>query len=146
MAINLRLLAGAMLYAAYLGQAVSLPPPPGRIVDVGGRKLHLHCTGAGGPTVVIEAGASSFAALRQDRLAQPHPLGDRPLVVLSRGINTNAERDASFAEITRLSSNSRHAVVPNADHEIHLYAPPAVIQAVHDVVTAVRTKAKLAAR
>lgn len=31
-------------------------PPPGQLVDVGGRKLHLHCTGSGSPTVVLEPG------------------------------------------------------------------------------------------
>ncbi len=35
--------------------------PLGRLVDVGGRRLHLHCTGSGLPTVVVEAGASSFS-------------------------------------------------------------------------------------
>jgi pimeloyl-ACP methyl ester carboxylesterase len=30
-------------------------------VDIGGRRLHIHCTGSGSPTVVIEAGASAFA-------------------------------------------------------------------------------------
>src|SRR6185503_17037421 len=31
-------------------------PPPGRLVDVGGYRLHINCTGAGSPTVVIDAG------------------------------------------------------------------------------------------
>ncbi len=31
-------------------------PMPGRLIDVGGHKLHIDCTGAGGPTAVIEAG------------------------------------------------------------------------------------------
>ena len=35
--------------------------PLGRLVDIGGRRLHLHCTGSGSPAVVIEAGASSFS-------------------------------------------------------------------------------------
>jgi pimeloyl-ACP methyl ester carboxylesterase len=39
----------------------NLQAPPGRLVDIGGRRLHLHCTGSGPPTVVIEAGASSFS-------------------------------------------------------------------------------------
>ena len=39
----------------------SVESPLGRLVDIGGRRLHLHCTGSGSPTVVIEAGASSFA-------------------------------------------------------------------------------------
>ena len=42
-------------------QQADLPPAPGKLVDVGGRRLHLICTGRGAPTVVLEAGASSFA-------------------------------------------------------------------------------------
>jgi len=42
--------------------AQELPPAPGKLFDVDhGRRLHLLCSGAGPPTVVIEAGASSFA-------------------------------------------------------------------------------------
>jgi pimeloyl-ACP methyl ester carboxylesterase len=32
-------------------------PAPGQLVDVGGHRLHLSCTGSGGPTVVLEPGA-----------------------------------------------------------------------------------------
>jgi pimeloyl-ACP methyl ester carboxylesterase len=31
-------------------------PPPGKMVDVGGYHLHIHCTGSGGPTVILDAG------------------------------------------------------------------------------------------
>ena len=31
-------------------------PMPGRLIDVGGHRLHLYCTGAGSPTVVLEPG------------------------------------------------------------------------------------------
>jgi hypothetical protein len=31
-------------------------PPPGQLVDVGGHRLHLYCTGSGSPTVVLEPG------------------------------------------------------------------------------------------
>jgi pimeloyl-ACP methyl ester carboxylesterase len=31
-------------------------PAPGQMVDVGGHRLHINCTGTGSPTVVIEAG------------------------------------------------------------------------------------------
>jgi pimeloyl-ACP methyl ester carboxylesterase len=35
-------------------------PPPGRMVDVGGRRLHLFCQGEGaGPTIIVEQGAGS---------------------------------------------------------------------------------------
>lgn len=32
-------------------------PPPGRLIEVGGHRLHLNCTGAGTPTVILEEGA-----------------------------------------------------------------------------------------
>ena len=35
---------------------------PGRLVDVGGHRLHLNCTGTGTPTVVVEAGGGEMAA------------------------------------------------------------------------------------
>lgn len=41
--------------------SAQVPPPPGTMVDVGGHKLHLNCPGAGSPTVILEAGASSFS-------------------------------------------------------------------------------------
>jgi pimeloyl-ACP methyl ester carboxylesterase len=31
-------------------------PPPGRLVDVAGHKMHLDCTGQGPPTVILESG------------------------------------------------------------------------------------------
>jgi pimeloyl-ACP methyl ester carboxylesterase len=31
-------------------------PPPGQMIDVGGYRLHINCTGTGSPTVVIDAG------------------------------------------------------------------------------------------
>jgi pimeloyl-ACP methyl ester carboxylesterase len=35
--------------------------PPGKLVDVGGYRLHLHCTGRGEPTVVLIAGSGDFS-------------------------------------------------------------------------------------
>jgi pimeloyl-ACP methyl ester carboxylesterase len=37
-------------------------PPPGQMVDVGGYRLHINCTGEGSPTVVIEAGWGDSSA------------------------------------------------------------------------------------
>jgi len=37
-------------------------PPPGQMVDVGGYRLHLNCTGSGSPTVVIESGWGDSSA------------------------------------------------------------------------------------
>ena len=47
-------------------------PPPGRLIDVGGRHLHVRCTGTGAPAVVFESGiaASSVSwSIVQPRVA-----------------------------------------------------------------------------
>lgn len=36
-------------------------PLPGQLVDVGGYRLHINCTGSGNPTVVIVAGAGDWS-------------------------------------------------------------------------------------
>jgi pimeloyl-ACP methyl ester carboxylesterase len=38
-------------------------PPPGRLVDVGGRRIQLDCRGAGAPTVVFESGLDMGGSL-----------------------------------------------------------------------------------
>ena len=54
-------LAAALSAAAVAGQSTEIGPPPGTLVDIGGRKLHAICSGTGSPTVILEAGASAFA-------------------------------------------------------------------------------------
>lgn len=47
------------------------PPAPGRLVDVGGRRLHILCKGeAARPTVVFEAGLSQYTANTTYSIAQ----------------------------------------------------------------------------
>jgi pimeloyl-ACP methyl ester carboxylesterase len=36
-------------------------PAPGQLVDVGGYKLHINCTGQGSPTVILEAGQGDYS-------------------------------------------------------------------------------------
>ena len=38
-------------------------PAPGRLVDIGGRRLQLDCRGTGSPTVVLESGLDGLGAL-----------------------------------------------------------------------------------
>ena len=48
-------------------------PPPGQLVDVGGYKMHIYCTGEGNPTVILAAGSleySLFWALVQPEVAR----------------------------------------------------------------------------
>ena len=36
--------------------SAEIPPAPGKILDIGGTKLHINCTGAGAPAVILESG------------------------------------------------------------------------------------------
>jgi pimeloyl-ACP methyl ester carboxylesterase len=37
-------------------------PPPGQLVDVGGYRLHLHCSGQGTPTAILQSGLANRSA------------------------------------------------------------------------------------
>src|SRR5579859_5973787 len=59
-------LAGVFGLLGASSSAVSAAPPltfdaspylqPARLVDIGGRRLNLYCTGEGSPTIILEAG------------------------------------------------------------------------------------------
>ena len=47
--------------------------PPGRLIDIGHRRVHLYCTGNGTPTVILMAGGGAFSidwALVQPKVAE----------------------------------------------------------------------------
>lgn len=100
------------------------------------------------PDVVAtsQEGERAFLArLLASRKAE-HPLGSRPVVVLTRGDERNEGREGSHAALSRLSSNARHSVVAGSGHEIHLFQPSAVITAIADVVRSIRDKSMLPPR
>ncbi len=47
---------GAIYQAASVRRDRETYHPPGKLIDVGGYRLHLYCTGEGGPTVVLDFG------------------------------------------------------------------------------------------
>ena len=53
------------------GQTPQGYKPPGRMIDIGGRKLYLNCSGTGSPTIILVAGGDAFSidwALVQPRV------------------------------------------------------------------------------
>jgi pimeloyl-ACP methyl ester carboxylesterase len=60
--IFLLLMAGSIYQA--IGEAADARdyPPPGMLVDVGGHQMHIHCTGHGSPTVILDHVADTNSA------------------------------------------------------------------------------------
>jgi len=53
----------AIILSACLVSAATTPEPKplGKLVDLGGHRLHVNCTGKGSPTVVVENGLGDFS-------------------------------------------------------------------------------------
>jgi hypothetical protein len=185
-------------------------PAPGRLIDLGGWRLHLNCTGqisASQPTAVktsdplregdlsteirnqIEAAArqmaphateppydrlpaeaqrmrfwafsqvkqwasndnpfegEELAALLAEQGRKEHPLGDIPLIVLSRGLpedegpegraNEDEHKRNQVALVT-LSSVGKQVMAAHSGHEIMISEPDLVVSAIRDVAATTR--------
>jgi len=89
-----------------------------------------------------------LAGLAAERATNPHPFGDLPLVVITRGIiedpepDNNAETEAArkrdFADVAALSANGRVIVAEHSGHHVHLEQPDLVVATIRDVVSAAK--------
>jgi pimeloyl-ACP methyl ester carboxylesterase len=93
-----------------------------------------------------EANRAMLARLLESRTAKAAPIRTTPVVVLTRGIGMTPGIAENHAGLASLSTNARHTVVPDAGHEIHLFAPSVVVQAIRDVSAAAREGTRLPTR
>lgn len=80
-------------------------------------------------------------------------LGNMPLIVMTRGkggfegrkdsLQLENYRLASQEQLVRLSSNSKHIIVMNSGHNIHVEDPGAVIEAIEEVLIAIKKGVQL---
>jgi pimeloyl-ACP methyl ester carboxylesterase len=88
----------------------------------------------------LESWRREFVALHDAAAADPHPLGGLPLIVISRGRRADfPEKRRQQLDLARLSRNSRFVVATESDHEVQLYQPDLVAEAIRDVVASART-------
>ncbi|MDO6543903.1 alpha/beta fold hydrolase [Photobacterium sanguinicancri] len=64
--VTVAIIVAAVAYLLVVGasaksELIESNPAPGRLVDVGGYKMHINCMGEGSPTVLMEAGAGDFS-------------------------------------------------------------------------------------
>ena len=94
-----------------------------------------------------------FAELYAARKTHEYPLGDIPLIVLTRGKSEypdtesgrqlNEERKRMQLDLLNLSRNSKQIVATTSGHHIQLDEPELVIAAIRQVAAAVQHNAKL---
>jgi pimeloyl-ACP methyl ester carboxylesterase len=83
--------------------------------------------------------AEEMVLLHAERAGAEFPLGDKPLIVLTRGKNLSEGHSGRQVDLLRLSRNSAQVIVEESGHHVHLDDPEAVAQAVRQVVNAART-------
>ncbi|MGK2947400.1 MAG: alpha/beta fold hydrolase [Acidimicrobiales bacterium] len=85
---------------------------PGRLVDVGGHRLHIDCTGSGSPTVVLEAGMGEVSPMMAAWIA-PNVAGTTRVCVYDRagrGWSDSADRPQDGEEV----ATDLHTLLANA--------------------------------
>jgi pimeloyl-ACP methyl ester carboxylesterase len=100
--------------------------------------------------------ADELEAIHRARMANPVPLGDRPLIVLAAGKRETppgtpdtlwqrlrVEKDGQKVDLSRLSQNSLFVLDPASTHNIHFDDPELVARAVELVVEAAAQGATL---
>jgi pimeloyl-ACP methyl ester carboxylesterase len=80
-------------------------------------------------------------------------LGDLPLIVLTRGkggfegrsdsLELERERLEAQAQLAKLSRNSKHVIVQNSGHNIHVEDPAIVIEAINEVINSAKKHTQL---
>jgi pimeloyl-ACP methyl ester carboxylesterase len=98
------LIAAGALYQRIASWLDSRHPPPGTLVDVGGRRLHVHCTGpeaaVGAPTVVLEAGLTDWSVAWS--LVAPRVAARARVCAYDRAGLGDSDPDPSPRELSRV--------------------------------------------
>jgi pimeloyl-ACP methyl ester carboxylesterase len=69
--LALLLVIGAIWEQVERPRVAAAYPPPGRLVDIGGRRMQIECRGTGSPTVVFETGLDYFGSLAWAKVFGP---------------------------------------------------------------------------
>ncbi|MEW6206882.1 MAG: alpha/beta hydrolase [Acidobacteriota bacterium] len=89
--------------------------------------------------------AEELARMYADKARSEYPLGDMPLIVLTRGKNQSEGHSKLQADLVHLSRNSKQIIAKNSGHHIQLDQPELVSDAIRQVVEAARHRSKLIA-
>jgi hypothetical protein len=82
-------------------------PPPGKLVDIGGRRIHLDCRGIGSPTVIFESGLDMIGSLSWSAVHDEIAKSTRACAYSRAGIMWSDPHDAP-----RMANPSRKICMP----------------------------------
>lgn len=136
-------------------------PPPVKLIDIGGYKLHFNASGQGDITVICDAGlsgtslgwslvqaaVSKFARVcSYDRAgyswSDPSPLKrtsvQQSLTVIAAGIISNNEEGRKWKRLQKRllskSITSKQIVAENSNHKINHHQPEIIVDAIREMV------------
>jgi pimeloyl-ACP methyl ester carboxylesterase len=104
-------LLGASYEALMVAGDTTRYPPPGRLVDAGGYRLHIACAGDGGPTVVLVAGLGG-SSLLWERVQPLLPASTRVCVYDRAGLGWSDAGDQGGTPDA--AANELHALLTKA--------------------------------
>jgi pimeloyl-ACP methyl ester carboxylesterase len=112
--------------------------PPGALIDLGGRRIHLDCRGSGSPTVVLEAGHDVLGSLSWKRVHDPLARTTRVCTYDRAGYlwsdAQHARRDAIAvavelrAVLTRAQEKGPYVIVGHGEGGLYALAFVAIMQ------------------
>ena len=123
--------------------------PPRDKLPVDAQRMRKWALGQVGHVVaaVNPVEAEELAVLRAQRAATPHPLGDLPLIVITRGRPDETGADAAARErehredhtaVATLSRHGKLIVAEHSGHHVQLDEPELVVSAIREVVAVAR--------
>lgn len=90
-------------------------PPPGKLVDIGGRHIQLDCRGSGSPTVVFQSGLDMEGSLSWSAVHDEIAKTTRACAYSRAGIMWSAPHDAP--QLAKSIAEDLHAALKNANEK-----------------------------
>lgn len=103
---------GASYQALATARDAQAFPRPGQLIDVGGYKLHIHCLGAGSPTVITESGLGGSSP--DWSLVQP-PVGESTRICSYDRAGSGWSEEGPTPRTSQQIATELHTLLINAE-------------------------------
>ena len=122
-------LSGATYQWLATRKELAATPPPGRLVDIGGYRLHVWCTGDGAPAVILDTGLGGSSA--DWGFVQPD-------VARFTRVCSYDRAGMGYSDQASLSERGCLIIAEQSGHVVPIDQPEVVVDAIRTVVDAAR--------